>query len=67
MLLAAIRYALGLWQARTRYCDDDRAGNRQQCCRTGSCAWSHQVGNPYLFAGSDNGGEPAAEPIEPMP
>ena len=33
---AAIRYALGLWDALLRYCDDGTHRNRQQRRRTGT-------------------------------
>jgi transposase len=56
---AAIRYALGLWEALTRYCDngcfeiDNNAAER--ALRAVALGRKN-----YLFAGSDSGGERAA-------
>jgi transposase len=55
---AAIRYALGLWEALTRYCDggsevDNNAAER--ALRAVALGRKN-----YLFAGSDTGGERAA-------
>src|SRR5208282_3569756 len=56
---AAIRYALGLWQALTRYCDDGRLeidnNAAERALRTVALGRKN-----YLFAGSDTGGERAA-------
>ena len=43
---AAIRYALALWEALTRYCDDGRLGDRQQRRRassTSGCSWPKEL------------------------
>ncbi len=55
----AIRYALGRWEALTRYCDDGRiAIDNNAAERALRCV---AVGRRnYLFAGSDVGGERAA-------
>ena len=56
---AAIRYALGLWPALTRYCDDG-------CLEIDNNAAERALRvvalgrKNYLFAGSDTGGERAA-------
>ena len=56
---AAIRYALGLWDALLRYCDDGRIeidnNSAERALRTVALGRKN-----YLFAGSDAGGERAA-------
>ena len=56
---AAIRYALGLWDALLRYCDDGRIeidnSAAERALRTVAIGRKN-----YLFAGSDAGGERAA-------
>ena len=56
---AAIRYALGLWPALTRYCDDGRLeidnNSAERALRVVALGRKN-----YLFAGSDRGGERAA-------
>ena len=56
---AAIRYALGLWDALLRYCDDGRIEidntAAERALRTVAIGRKN-----YLFAGSDAGGERAA-------
>ena len=56
---AAIRYALGLWDALLRYCDDGRIeidnNPAERALRTVAIGRKN-----YLFAGSDAGGERAA-------
>lgn len=56
---AAIRYALGLWDALLRYCDDGRIeidnNAAERALRTVALGRKN-----YLFAGSDAGGERAA-------
>jgi len=56
---AAIRYALGLWQALTRYCDDGRLEIDNNAAERALRAVALGRKN-YLFAGSDAGGERAA-------
>jgi hypothetical protein len=56
---AAIRYALGLWEALTRYCDDGRLEIDNNAAERALRAVALGRKN-YLFAGSDNGGERAA-------
>jgi hypothetical protein len=56
---AAIRYALGLWEALTRYCDDGHLeidNNAAEKALRGVALGRKN----YLFAGSDTGGERAA-------
>jgi transposase len=56
---AAIRYALTLWDALTRYCDDGRLeidnNNAERALRAVALGRKN-----YLFAGADSGGERAA-------
>ena len=56
---AAIRYALGLWDALLRYCDDGRIeidnSPAERALRTVAIGRKN-----YLFAGSDAGGERAS-------
>jgi transposase len=56
---AAIRYALGLWEALTRYCNDGglEIGNNAAERALRAVALGRKN---YLFAGSDTGGERAA-------
>jgi len=55
----AIRYALGLWEALTRYCDDGRLEIDNNAAERALRAIA--LGRKsYLFAGSDIGGERAA-------
>src|SRR5438445_8981884 len=56
---AAIRYALGLWEALTRYCDDGRLEIDNNAAERALRAVALGRKN-YLFAGSDAGGERAA-------
>jgi transposase len=56
---AAIRYALGLWEALTRYCDDGRLEIDNNAAERALRAVALGRKN-YLFAGSDIGGERAA-------
>src|SRR5271169_3364666 len=56
---AAIRYALGLWPALTRYCDDGRLEIDNNAAERALRAVALGRKN-YLFAGSDAGGERAA-------
>jgi transposase len=56
---AAIRYALGLWVALTRYCDDGRLEIDNNAAERSLRAVALGRKN-YLFAGSDVGGERAA-------
>lgn len=56
---AAIRYALGLWPALTRYCDDGRLEIDNNAAERALRAVALGRKN-YLFAGSDKGGERAA-------
>lgn len=56
---AAIRYALGLWPALTRYCDDGRLEIDNNAAERALRAVALGRKN-YLFAGSDEGGERAA-------
>ena len=56
---AAIRYALGLWTALTRYCDDGRLEIDNNAAERALRAVALGRKN-YLFAGSDAGGERAA-------
>ncbi len=56
---AAIRYALGLWAALTRYCDDGRLEIDNNAAERALRAVALGRKN-YLFAGSDVGGERAA-------
>ena len=56
---AAIRYALGLWPALTRYCDDGRLEIDNNAAERALRAVALGRKN-YLFAGSDTGGERAA-------
>ncbi len=55
----AIRYALGLWEALTRYCDDGRLEIDNNAAERALRAVALGRKN-YLFAGSDVGGERAA-------
>ena len=56
---AAIRYALTLWPALTRYCDDGRLEADNNAAERALRAVTLGRKN-YLFAGSDTGGERAA-------
>src|ERR1022692_3778045 len=56
---AAIRYALGLWPALTRYCDDGRLEIDNNAAERALRVVALGRKN-YLFAGSDPGGERAA-------
>jgi hypothetical protein len=56
---AAIRYALTLWPALTRYCDDGRLEADNNAAERALRAVTLGRKN-YLFAGSDAGGERAA-------
>ena len=56
---AAIRYALGLWPALTRYCDDGRLEVDNNAAERALRVVALGRKN-YLFAGSDVGGERAA-------
>ncbi len=56
---AAIRYALSLWQALVRYCEDGRLEIDNNAAERALRAVALGRKN-YLFAGSDNGGERAA-------
>lgn len=56
---AAIRYALGLWEALTRYCDDGRLEIDNNAAERALRAVALGRKN-YLFAGSDVGGKRAA-------
>ena len=56
---AAIRYALGLWEALTRYCDDGRLEIDNNAAERALRVVALGRKN-YLFAGSDVGGERAA-------
>jgi transposase len=56
---AAIRYALGLWGALTRYCGDGRLEIDNNAAERALRAVALGRKN-YLFAGSDTGGERAA-------
>ena len=56
---AAIRYALTLWPALTRYCDDGRLEIDNNAAERSLRAVTLGRKN-YLFAGSDSGGERAA-------
>ncbi len=56
---AAIRYALGLWEALTRYCDDGHLEIDNNAAERALRAVALGRKN-YLFAGSDAGGERAA-------
>ena len=56
---AAIRYALGLWPALTRYCDDGRLEIDNNAAERALRVVALGRKN-YLFAGSDLGGERAA-------
>ena len=56
---AAIRYALGLWEALTRYCDDGRLEIDNNAAERALRAVALGRKN-YLFAGADSGGERAA-------
>lgn len=56
---AAIRYALSLWEALTRYCDDGRLEIDNNSAERALRAVALGRKN-YLFAGSDAGGERAA-------
>ena len=55
----AIRYALTLWSALTRYCDDGRLEIDNNAAERALRAVTLGRKN-YLFAGSDTGGERAA-------
>jgi len=57
--MAAIRYALTLWTALTRYCDDGRLEIDNNAAERALRAVTLGRKN-YLFAGSDAGGERAA-------
>lgn len=54
-----MRYALGVWQALTRYCDDGRIEIDNSAAERALRAVVLGRRN-YLFAGSDKGGERAA-------
>jgi transposase len=56
---AAVRYALTLWPALTRYCDDGRLEIDNNAAERALRAVALGRKN-YLFAGSDSGGERAA-------
>jgi transposase len=56
---AAIRYALGLWEALMRYCDDGRLEIDNNAAERSLRAVALGRKN-FLFAGSDSGGERAA-------
>jgi transposase len=56
---AAIRYALGLWEALKRYCDDGRLEIDNNAAERALRVVALGRKN-YLFAGSDTGGERAA-------
>ena len=56
---AAIRYALTLWPALIRYCDDGRLEVDNNAAERSSRAVTLGRKN-YLFAGADSGGERAA-------
>src|SRR5213078_1983584 len=56
---AAIRYALALWEALTRYCNDGRLEIDNNAAERALRAVALGRKN-YLFAGSDSGGERAA-------
>ena len=56
---AAIRHALGLWEALTRYCDDGHLEIDNNAAERALRAVALGRKN-YLFAGSDTGGERAA-------
>ena len=56
---AAIRYALGLWPALTRYCDDGRLEIDNNAAERALRVVALGRKN-YLFAGSDVGGKRAA-------
>jgi hypothetical protein len=56
---AAIRYALTLWPALIRYCDDGRLEADNNAAERSLRAVTLGRKN-YLFAGSDSGGERAA-------
>jgi hypothetical protein len=58
-LKGAIRYALGLWEALIRYCDDGRLEIDNNAAERALRAVALGRKN-YLFAGSDTGGERAA-------
>jgi transposase len=55
----AVRYALGRWEARMRYCDDGRLEIDNNAAERALRAVALGRKN-YLFAGSDRGGESAA-------
>jgi transposase len=55
----AVRYALGRWEALTRYCDDGRLEIDNNAAERALRAVALGRKN-YLFAGSDRGGESAA-------
>src|SRR5262249_50253381 len=55
----AVRYALGVWKALTRYCDDGRIELDNSAAERALRAVVLGRRN-YLFAGSDKGGERAA-------
>jgi transposase len=57
---AAIRYALTLWPALIRYCDDGRLEADNNAAERSLLAVTLGRKN-YMFAGSDAGGERAAE------
>ena len=56
---AAVKYALGLWDALVRYCDDGRLEIDNNAALRALRAVALGRKN-YLFAGSDTGGERAA-------
>jgi hypothetical protein len=56
---AAVRYALGLWKALTRYCDDGHLEIDNNAAERALRVVALGRKN-YLFAGSDAGGERAA-------
>jgi len=56
---AAVKYALGLWAALVRYCDDGRLEIDNNAAERALRAVALGRKN-YLFAGSDTGGERAA-------
>jgi hypothetical protein len=58
-LAAAMRYALSLWTALTRFCDDGRLEIDNNAAER--AIWPLALGRKnYLFAGSDSGGQRAA-------
>ncbi len=61
---AAIRYALGLWDALLRYCDDGHIEIDNTAAERALRAVAIGRKN-YLFAGSDAGGERACSDLQP--